>query len=151
MVAHHESLASADLEQAERFAKNGPMLIWKIEAALERARLFLTLAQIEEGNGRDSPMDADNSDPDPRLSASISGSSSSEPAKNYREQAQQKLDEAKTLIKQTEKPYVPHVPDWDEWEPPEYVGVFKEGDIVGYHCRDGEIERLQKLLDDAGS
>ncbi|MFT5322329.1 MAG: hypothetical protein ACI8P0_000164 [Planctomycetaceae bacterium] len=117
------------LLRAETIAERGSMLIWKIEAALERARLFLMLARIEEGSHSYSQIDAD----------------------NYREQAQQKLDEAKTLIKQTEKPYVPHVPDWDEWEPPEYVGVFKEGDIVGYHCRNGEIERLQKLLDDAGS
>ena len=146
MVTHHRMIAESDLERAEVIAKKSLMLIWQIEAALERARLFLTLAQIEEGNRRDSQMDADHSDSDPRLSASISGSSSTKPATNYREQAQQKLDEAKTLIKQTEKPYVPHVPDWNEWKPPEYVGVFKAGDIVGYHCRNGEIERLQKLL-----
>ena len=46
-------------------------------------------------------------------------------------------------MEQTEKPYEPHVSDWKDWEPPEYVGVFKEGDIVGYHCRNDEIECLQ--------
>ena len=39
--------------------------------------------------------------------------------------AQQKLDEARELIRQTKKPYEPYVPDWDEWKPPEYVGFFK--------------------------
>ena len=39
------------------------------------------------------------------------------------------------------------MPDWDEWEPPTYVGAIKEGEIVGYHCRNGEIERLQKEID----
>ena len=54
---------------------------------------------------------------------------------------------AKRLVKQTEKNCEPHVPDWDEWDPPEYVGVFKKGEIVGYHCRNDEIERLQKEID----
>ena len=64
-----------------------------------------------------------------------------------RDQAREKLEEARRLVKQTEKPNEPHVPDWDEWDPPEYVGVFKKGEIVGYHCRNDEIERLQKLID----
>ena len=34
-----------------------------------------------------------------------------------------------------------------EWEPPKYVGGFKKGEIVGYHCRNDEIERLQKEID----
>ena len=54
------------------------------------------------------------------------------------------------LVKQTEKPYEPHVPDWDDWDPPEYVGGFKKGEIVGYHCRNDEIERLQKEIDSQG-
>ena len=62
-------------------------------------------------------------------------------------QAPGNLDEARRLVKQTKRPYEPHVPDWEEWEPPEYVGVFKKGDIVGYHCRNDEIERLQKQID----
>ncbi|MEM7795567.1 MAG: hypothetical protein AAF579_14090 [Cyanobacteria bacterium P01_C01_bin.118] len=61
-------------------------------------------------------------------------------------QARTKLDEAKALIKQTERPYVPHVPTWDEWEPPEYVGVFKKGEIVGYHRRNGEIAELEERI-----
>ena len=39
------------------------------------------------------------------------------------------------------------MPDWDEWDPPEYVGVFKKGEIVGYHRRDSEIEALEKLIE----
>jgi len=58
--------------------------------------------------------------------------------------AREKLDEVKRLVKQMEKPYAP---DWKEWKPPEYVGVFKKGDIVGYHCRNGEIERLQTMIE----
>ena len=46
--------------------------------------------------------------------------------------------------------YEPHVPDWPEWEPPEYIGVFKKGDIVGYHRRDPEIEQLEKALGGQG-
>jgi hypothetical protein len=41
---------------------------------------------------------------------------------------------------------VDRVPDWDEWEPPAYVGVYKKGEIVGYHCRNHEIERLEREL-----
>jgi len=25
-----------------------------------------------------------------------------------------------------------HIPDWEDWDPPDYIGVFKKGDIVGY-------------------
>ena len=49
-------------------------------------------------------------------------------------------------MKQTEREYEPHVPDWDEWQPPEYVGVFKKGQIVGFHCRNDEIARLQAVI-----
>ena len=144
-----EFLANAerDLSEAETIAERGSMLIFQIEAALERSRLFLTLAQIEEENRRFTRMDADEARSDLRLSASISGSSSTESTTKFREQAQQKLDEARELVRQTEKPYEPYVPDWDEWDPPEYVGVFKKGDIVGYHCRNDEIERLQTEID----
>ena len=61
--------------------------------------------------------------------------------------ARAKLDEAKRLIRQTEKPYEPHHSDWTDWQPPEYVGVFKAGDIVGYHCRNEEIQSLQQAID----
>ena len=60
--------------------------------------------------------------------------------------ARESLERAKRLIKRTDKPYGPHVPDWAEWRPPEYVGVFKKGDIVGYQRRDAEIEQLEKAL-----
>ena len=53
---------------------------------------------------------------------------------------------AKRLITQTEKPSEPHVPDWPDWDPPEYVGVYKTGDIVGYHRRDPEIAQLETAL-----
>jgi hypothetical protein len=65
--------------------------------------------------------------------------------------AREKLEETRRLVKETESKYEPHVPDWDEWQPPEYVDVFKQGDTVGYHCRNGEIERLQQLIDDGSS
>ena len=67
--------------------------------------------------------------------------------------ARAKLDETKALIKKTERPYEPHVPMtaiWDEgesWELPEYVGVFKKGDIVGYHCRNADIAWLEKEIE----
>jgi len=48
-----------------------------------------------------------------------------------RGRAREKLVEAKDLVRQTEKPYEPHVPDRDEWEPPMYAGVVKKGEIVG--------------------
>ncbi|MEM6591768.1 MAG: hypothetical protein AAF651_07910, partial [Cyanobacteria bacterium P01_C01_bin.73] len=63
-------------------------------------------------------------------------------------QARAKLDEAKALVKQTERPYVPHEPTWEEWEPPEYVGLFQEGEMVGYHRRNGEIAELEQQLGD---
>ena len=63
-----------------------------------------------------------------------------------KKQAKEKPDEARDRIRQTEKPYVPHKPDWAEWDRPDYIGVFKEGDIVGYHRRNPEIEALQKAI-----
>lgn len=107
-------LAERDLNEAEEIAQRGSMLIYQIEAALERTRLYLAQDSIEL--------------------------------------AREKLNEAKQLVKQTEKPYEPYVPmddiwpDGEKWDPPEYVGVFKKGDIVGYHRRNGEIERLERAL-----
>ncbi|MEM9266590.1 MAG: hypothetical protein AAGA46_13800 [Cyanobacteria bacterium P01_F01_bin.13] len=100
--------ANRDLTEVEQIAGRSNMLIHKIEAALERCRLALTVGD--------------------------------------KAQARIKLDEAKALVKQTERPYVPHVPTWDEWEPPEYIGVFKEGEIVGYHRRNGEIAELEERI-----
>ena len=67
-------------------------------------------------------------------------------ALNNPDQAHTKLDEAQALVKQTERPYEPHIPTWDEWDPPEYVGIFKPGEIVGYHRRNGEIAELEETI-----
>lgn len=64
--------------------------------------------------------------------------------------AREKLDATKRLVKESEKTYEPHIPDWKDWEPPEYIGVFKKGNTVGYHCRNAKIDRLQAEID-AGS
>ena len=53
---------------------------------------------------------------------------------------------AERLIKKTEKPYERHVPDWPDRYPPDYVGVYKMGDSVGYHRRDPEIAQLETAL-----
>ena len=60
--------------------------------------------------------------------------------------ARESLELAKELVKKTEQPYEPHIPDWDEWEPPDYVGGFKKGEIVGYHRRNPEIAALEEVL-----
>ena len=49
---------------------------------------------------------------------------------------------AQVFVKKTEQPYEPYIPDWDEWEPPTYVGVYEEGEMVGYYRRNPEIEVL---------
>ncbi len=81
------------------------MLIFQIDAAIERCRLHLAMGK--HGAARES------------------------------------LELAKELVKKTEMPYEPQIPDWDEWEPPSYVGVFQEGEIVGYHRRNPEIAVLE--------
>ncbi len=101
--------ARRDLSEVEQIAGRSGMLIFQIEAALERCRLALSLGDQEE--------------------------------------ARTKLEEAKALVKRTERPYEPHVLDWDEWEPPAYVGVFKAGEIVGYHRRNGEIAELEAEIE----
>ena len=69
--------------------------------------------------------------------------------------AREKLDETKALVKQTEKPYEPYEPMdeiWEDhpegkkWDPPSYIGVFEKGDIVGYHCRNQEIQYLEEVI-----
>ncbi|MEM9485692.1 MAG: hypothetical protein AAGA83_18600, partial [Cyanobacteria bacterium P01_F01_bin.116] len=100
--------AHRDLTEVEQIAGRSGMLIFQIEAALERCRLTLAVGD--------------------------------------KVQARSKLDEAKALVKKTERPYVPHVPTWDGWEPPEYIGVFGEGEIVGYFRRNGEIGELEKRV-----
>ncbi len=100
--------AERDLGEVEQIAGRSGMLIFQIEAALERCRLALTREDHDE--------------------------------------ARRKLDQARALVKKTEKPYEPHVPDWDEWEPPAYVGVIRKGEIVGYHRRNDEIAALDEAL-----
>ncbi|MFT4556672.1 MAG: hypothetical protein ACKVII_22245 [Planctomycetales bacterium] len=129
--------AERDLSEAETIAERGSMLIWQIEAALERSRLFLTLAHPNFASSR-------------RWVNTDATDDSREGARTQREWldlAREKLDETKRLVKQTEKPYEPHVPDWEDWDPPEYVGLFKEGDIVGYHCRNDELKRLDREIE----
>ncbi len=35
--------------------------------------------------------------------------------RDHHAEARRTLDEAQRIVKKTEKPYEPHVPDWDEW------------------------------------
>ncbi len=63
-----------------------------------------------------------------------------------RDGARMGLDRAKQLIRQTEKPYESHIPDWSDWDPPTYVNIFKPGEIVGYHRRNPEIAILEEAL-----
>ena len=137
----NELLANAerDLSEAETIAERGSMLIWQIEAALERSQLYLTLHEI--GWKGDAPPEL----PSEGTANDTNGASPS----RWLELAREKLAETKELITKTEKPYEPHVPDWEEWEPPEYVGVFKPGQIVGYHCRDEEIRWLEEAVENA--
>jgi hypothetical protein len=134
MLKHNLRNAERDLAEAEAIAERGSMLIWQIEAALERTRLYLVLHQI--GWEGEAPAE-------PAPVAADCGS------RRWIEHAQEKLDEARDMIRQTEKPYEPHVPDWEEWDPPEYIGVFKKGETVGYHCRNAESEALQSAIDHA--
>jgi tetratricopeptide (TPR) repeat protein len=60
--------------------------------------------------------------------------------------AREKLAEAKQVIARTEKPYVPHVWTFEGKAPPPYIGVFKEGDIIGYHRCDDSIAELERQL-----
>ena len=62
------------------------------------------------------------------------------------DQARAKLAEAKALVRRTEAPYEPHIPDWADWRSPEYIGAIQPGEIVGYHRRNGEIAELTQIL-----
>ena len=118
-------LAERDLSEAETIAERS------------RTQLYLTLHQI--GWEGEAPAE-------PRNPVSEVGGSAGASPSRWLEMAGEKLDDAKRLVKETEKPYEPHVPDWDDWEPPEYVGVFKNGEIVGYYCRNHEVEAAEAEL-----
>ena len=107
------------------------MLVWPIEAALERARLFLALSAAR----------APRREPKQKSHAEAQSSE-----RDYLTRTREKLAEAKRLIRQTERPYEPHRPDWPNWQPPPYVGVFKQGQIVGYHRCDPELAALEEML-----
>ena len=92
------------------------MLRWQIEVALERCRLALAVAQLGK------------------------------PESGELESPSFYLERAQALIKKTERPYEPHRPDWAEWKPPEYVGVFQAGTIVHYARRDPAIENLKARI-----
>ena len=115
------ALAERDLSEAESIADRGSMLIFQIEAALERTRLFLAIHAVY-------PL-------------------TESQASRCLALAEEKLNETRELIAQTESTYEPHVSDWDKWEPPEYVGVFEPGEKIGYHCQDDEIELVQQQID----
>ena len=130
------SKAERDLAEAETIAERGSMRLWQIEAALERCRLALALAAANaESPGSNQGRPEGGASETPRTQS------------EWIEQARHKLAEARERIRQTEKPCEPHVPDWLEWQPPAYIGVFQKGDIVGYHCRNDEIKRLQQVID----
>ena len=130
--------ADKDLSEAETIAERGSMLIWQIEAALERARLYLALSSVNSVSLR--------------FKTEELNTETQRTQSDWLTMAREQLAEAMQLVKQTERPYEPHKPMdeiWDgdkKWEPPEYVGVFKKGEIVGYHCRKDEIARLQREL-----
>ena len=108
--------AGNDLAEAEAIAERGSMLIWRIEAALERCRLALAVAQAGK------------------------------PELGRMESPSFYFDRAQALIRQTEGPYEPHRPDWLEWQPPDYVGVFQPGEIVHYARRDAALENLKAKI-----
>ena len=142
------ALAERDLSEAETIADRGSMLIWQIEAALERSRLFLALHEIGwEGEAPAKPRSGDASQAG-SLRHVTNDSAGASPSR-WLELARAKLEETRRLVRRTESEYEPHVPDWEEWEPPEYVGVFKKGDTIGYHCRNGEIADLEAAIERA--
>ena len=136
--------ADKDLTEVETIAERGSMLRWQIEAALERTRLYLMLASANSASLRfESESDKDGNAESQRTQS------------DWLEMARMKLAETQRLVKQTERPYEPYTPMdeiWEDhpegetWDPPGYVGVFKKGDIVGYHCRNEEIAWLEQTL-----
>ena len=130
--------------EAEIIAERGSMLIFQIEAALERTRLYLMLASANSASVRFNPGTDEGENAETQRTQS-----------DWLEMAREKLAKTKGLIQQTEAPYEPYTPMneiWEDhpegetWNPPGYVGVFKKGDIVGYHCRNEEIAWLEQRL-----
>ena len=134
-TAKQYTLAECDLVEAESIADRGSMVVRKIDAALERARLYLTLASA---GSQLSEID--------HLHGHCDGPES---AGDWLHLAAKKLNEAERLVDSTNRPYMAHHSDWNGWEPPDYIGVFREGTSVGYHCRDWEIARLNVAIEDA--
>ena len=133
--------ANKDLTEAETIAERGSMLIWQIEAALERARLYLTLASANSAPLRLNPGKEDQNAETQRTQ------------RDWLEMARQKLEETAALVKKTERTYEPHEPMdeiWkdtkESWDPPSYIGAIKPGTIVGYHCRNEEIDWLEQAI-----
>ncbi len=92
--------------------------------------------------------EADGERADARLTQSLAAVPHNANQDCYIQLAREKLEETKRFIRKTEKTYEPYVamdeiwPKGKNWEPPRYVGVFKKGEIVGYHCRNQEIDWL---------
>ena len=63
-----------------------------------------------------------------------------------REQCCESLAEARKLIRRTNKSYQPERRVWDEWIPPSYLQSLKPGDVLGYHRRDWELQRMEEAL-----
>ena len=61
------------------------------------------------------------------------------------DKARQRLAATKLLIVKTDKRYVPHV--WTSAAaPPPYIGLFKEGQTIGYHRCDQAIAELERRM-----
>lgn len=124
MFNHHRRNAEDHLSQAETIAKRGPMLVWQIEVALERVRFCMALGNPE------------NTIPIAKLCE----------ADDWRDRALQGIAEVKNLIRKTERPFQAHARLWKGWNQPNYIGVFTNGQQLGYHCRNDEIQLLEKHL-----
>jgi len=68
-------------------------------------------------------------------------------ALNDRDQAKKQLSKTRELVKKTEKPWESRLYECPDGHCPEYASVFTKGEIVGYHCRNDEIEALQRQID----
>ena len=120
MAGHHRKFAEDYLSQAETIAKRGPMIIWQIEAALERVRLCLALQSFQNTEIHE--------------------------AEGWCDLARQGIVDAKQLIQKTVTQFTPHVRLWKSWQQPKYVGSFNSSYYVGYFCRNKEIQLFEQQL-----